>query len=145
MRKLFAGTMLTFLLGALAIGGALAWTGSTIGSSTAQAGQVAITFGAYNQTGAKVVPNNTWTTVANGNITNTGDIAVQVNGGSVTNINAGACSDDMAGQVVPTDGSFVAPSATGGGYAVQLYMSSGAEDSCQNATIYYDVTISVNS
>jgi len=147
MRKLFIGTILVSLLGALVIGSVLAWSGSKSGSASATAGSVGVDFNNWVNTGSLVVPNDTWIKVADSGFTNTGNITVHATGGLVSNIwGAGACNDDIAGAVNVSDGSNVAPgNSIADAYDIFLMMGSGAENSCQGATINYDVTIDVGT
>jgi len=153
MRKLFIGTILVSLLGALAIGAVLAWTGSTTGSSSAQAGSVSVAFYGYDQLSNKVVPNNQWIEVANGGLTNNGDIAVHVradpNAGSVSTISyANSCGGApyTDGAVNQESGSSVNPGNSADDlYRVYLRAATGLPDACQGQTISYDVTINVES
>lgn len=149
MRKLFASSMLVFALGAIAIGGALAWTGSTSGSSSAVAGTVAVSIDHYNNLGTKLIPDGQYKTVAKGGIKNGGDIAVQVTGGSVSNFTtpSGCGTNHLVGRVVPIDGRFVAANGGSRGnlYNVDILMGLGAEDACKGGTIGYTVTINVKS
>ena len=147
MRKLFIGTILVSLLGALVIGAVLAWTGSAKGPASATAGSVGVDFYNWVDTGNKVVPNDTWIQVADSGFRNTGNITVHATGGVVSNIwGAGACNDDISGAVNVSDGSSVAAGTTiDDAYDIFLMMGSGAEDACQGATINYDVTIDVGT
>lgn len=143
MRKLFIGTMLTSLLGAAVIGGALAWTGSTPAASvTASSGAVAVVISGYNPTGNLVVPTATDIKVADAGITNNGDITVHVTGGSVTVTNLGVCG--ITGSVGNINGGNVAPATSFAPlYDVFLNMPTGAPNGCQGQTINYDLTINV--
>jgi len=154
MRKLFIGTLMVSLLGALVIGAVLAWTGSTTDSSSAQAGSVSVAFYGYDQTANKVVPNDQWIEVANGGLTNNGDIPVHVradpNAGSVGSISySPACggSANTLGAVNQASGSTVNVGASVDDplYRVYLKADTGLPDACQGATISYDVTINVES
>ena len=149
MRKLFIGTIVVSLLGALVIGAALAWTGSTTGSGSATAGGVGVTFNNWVPTGNPVVPNDNWIQVADTGFTNTGDITVHATGGSVSGIDVpggGACNDNLLGAVNVSDGSNVLPgNSIGDAYDVFLKMDTLAEDDCQGDTINYSVTIDVST
>jgi hypothetical protein len=147
MRKLFIGTIVVSLLGALVIGAALAWTGSVNGSSSATAGTVGVAFYNWAPTGNLVIPNDSYIKVADSGFTNTGNITVHATGGLVGTIwGAGACDDDISGAVNVSDGSAIAPGGSiDDAYDIFLKMSSGAEDSCQGATINYKVTIDVET
>lgn len=155
MRKLFMGTILISLLGALVIGAVLAWTGSTPAlprSATAGNVVVAVNWDSGG-TGNKVVPTNAWIEVAKAGITNTGDIDVHVqanpNAGSVGSIGySPSCggSDNTTGQVIRTSNANV-PTGTSVAdlVSVQLKADTGLEDACQGATVNYDLTINVES
>jgi hypothetical protein len=145
MRKLFLGTALTSLMAAVLIGGALAWTGSTSGSSTATAGEVAVAFYDYVQINNPVVPTGNPIKVARGGLTNTGDIQVYVTGGSVTGTgNSPGCG--VTGSVVVTDNNWLAVGESRSNlYDVYLTMATNAHDGCQNAALGYDITINVSS
>jgi len=151
MRSVFQVTFVTSLVAALAVGGVLAWTGSAVGSSSATAGSISVAFYGYDLTSNKVVPNNGWIEVANGGLTNNGDIAVHVradpNAGSVPAISAaGGCSDNILGAVNLWNGATVAPGGSVDDlYRVYLKMDPNAEEGCQNTVISYDVTINVES
>lgn len=149
MRKLFIGTIVVSLLGALVIGAALAWTGSAKGPASATAGTVGVEFYNWQPTGNPVIPNDSYIKIADSGFHNTGDIAVHATGGLVDNIwvaGASACNDDISGAVNVSDGSAVAPGGyIADAYDIFLYMGAGAEDSCQGATINYDVTINVGT
>jgi hypothetical protein len=82
MRKLFLALMLSSALGALAIGGALAWTGSSASNGSATGGQIAFSVYALTGTGSPVLDNGSWINVANGGIANTGNVTVHVTGGT---------------------------------------------------------------
>jgi len=147
MRKLFIGTIVVSLLGALVIGAALAWTGSAKAPVSATAGTVGVAFYNWVPTGNLVIPNDTYIKVADSGFTNTGNITVHATGGLVDNIwGAGDCDNDISGSVNVSDGSAVAPGySIADAYDIFLYMGSGAEDSCQGVTINYDVTIDVGT
>jgi len=149
MRKLFIGTIVVSLLGALVIGAALAWTGSAKGPASATAGTVGVAFYNWVPTGNLVIPNDTYIKVADSGFTNTGNITVHATGGLVGNIwetAGGACNDNITGAVNVSDGSNVLPgNSIADAYDVYLKMDSSAEDSCQGATINYDVTIDVGT
>jgi hypothetical protein len=149
MRKFFLALMLSSALGALVIGGALAWTGSTSGSDSATAGSVGVAFYNYVGTGLPVVPNNSWIKVAESGFTNIGGIAVHATGGSVPAINVPggtACNDNLLGAVNVFDNTTVNPTGSiGHAYDIFLKMDTGAEDDCQGDTINYNVTINVAS
>lgn len=144
MRKLFAGTIALFLLAAVGIGGAFAWTGSTSGSGQADAGQVSVQLYAYNATGNKVVPTGNAIHVARAGITNMGDIGVHVTGGSVSYTGNPICQ--VSGSVSVINGGTVGVGGSAGDlFDVYLTMGTGADDSCQNNSLPYDVTITVAS
>jgi hypothetical protein len=156
MRKLFIGTMVVCLLGALAIGAVLAWTGSTTSSRSATAGTVSIDFHNYTPTANPVIPNATDIEVARTGFTNTGDIAVMPrasNPGSanVTGTSAGGCDttnfNTPRNNAVGGSSGYVNPGNDSGDDAFRVYlnMKSGAADACQGATISYDVTINVET
>ncbi len=157
MRKLFIGTMVVCLLGALTIGAVLAWNGSATSPRSATAGSVSIAFNSYAPTANPVIPNDTDILVATTGFTNNGDIAVKPNAvspgsASVTGTSAG--SNCTAGNfltprpnTVGTNGGYVGPAGTSGGDAfhVHVQMKSGAVDACQGVTIDYSVTINVTT
>ena len=155
MRKLFIGTLMVSLLGALVIGAVLAWTGTTPASSrTATAGNVVVSvYWSTGDTGNKVVPTNQWIEVAKAGISNTGDIDVHVradpNAGSIGAISySPSCggADNTSGRVVLLNGGNVPTNSSAGDLvSVQLAADTGLEDACQGATINYDVTINVES
>ena len=149
MRRLFIGTILVSLLGAAVVGAVLAWTGSTPSSqqnATAGAVSVEVYWNSGDISGAVVVPDNAWTKVASGGITNTGDIAVHVTGGTVT-YNPGVGPDCLVtGQLDDIVGTSVAKAASVGNlYGVYLKMATTAPDGCQSSPLVYDVVIDVES
>ena len=148
MRKLFIGTILVSLLGAAVIGAALAWTGQA--TSTAQPARTGIVSAqVWNVVGtnAPVVPTGQWIKVADGGLSNNGDIALHAVSGSVSNVwvtNVGACG--LSGLVQITDGGFVAVGAMASPlYDVSLAMPTNAGNACQNGAITYDLTINVDT
>lgn len=144
MRKFFFGLMFSSALAATVIGGVLAWNGSVSGSNSAVAGKVAVDWYKYEPTTNMVIPNYKFINVANGGLTNTGDIAVHVTGGSVQYTGWNGCSVD--GQVRVTNGNPIGPGQQWAPlYAVDLRMNTDASDNCQNATLPYNVTINVAS
>ena len=145
MRKFFLGLMLSSALGAVVIGGALAWTGSADGSSSAQAGKIAVSIYNYNTSvGSKVVPTGNAIKVATGGISNTGDIAVHVTGGTVTYTGNPICH--VSGSVGDVNNVTVNTNTSVPGlYNVYLTMGPGADDACQNYTLPYNVSINVAS
>jgi hypothetical protein len=149
VRRLFIGTMLTSLLGALVIGGVLAWTGSTAATPESATSGVAAAavYNYVNTPGALVLPTGLDIKVGDAGITNTGNIAVHVTGGTVTNVtynvgNSGACG--VTGSVAVTNPNPIAPGASFAPlYDVFLNMPTTAGDICQNNTIGFDLTINV--
>ena len=157
MRKLFIGTILVSVLGALVIGAVLAWLGSETSSRTANAGSVTIAFNNYTPSGNLVIPNDTDIEVARTGFKNTGDIKVKPNAGipgsaTVTATSAGSnCFPTNfltpRNNAVGNHTGYVIPDATSGGDAFRVYvrMKSGAAEGCQGVTISYDVTINVKT
>ena len=149
MRKLFIGTILVSLLGALAIGAVLAWTGSTTNGTgqSAATGEVSAQVWNVAGTGALVVPTGAPILVATGGLYNDGDIAMGATGGSVSNAvvtNVGTCG--LSGSVTVTNGGLLAVGATVAPlYDVYLTMGTGAGNGCQNGAISYDLTIDISS
>lgn len=153
MRKLFIGTMMVCLLGALAIGAVLAWNGSTPASpQTATAGEVDVSvYWVSGGTGNEVVPTNQWIEVAKAGINNTGDVDVRVraSAGSVGSISySSACggANNTSGQVVRIDPTYVPAGAWAGDLVkVELKADANLEDECQGDTINYDLIINVET
>ncbi|MGE3075405.1 MAG: hypothetical protein AB7N24_16740 [Dehalococcoidia bacterium] len=144
MRKIFLGLMLSSALAAVVIGGALAWTGSTSGSTSALAGNVDVALYNVAGSGNVVVPTGNPIKVADGGITNNGDIPVYVSSGSVLYTGNPICS--TTGSVVVTNNNYI---AVGQSYTplydVYLTMGVTADDACQNYTLPYTLTINVQS
>ena len=144
MRKLFLALMLSSALGAIMIGGALAWTGSASGSGSQPAGVLSAEVVDLNATSNVVIPNNAYIKVANGGIHNTGDIALSVTGGSVTYTGNPICLVD--GGINDVVGTSVNPGATIDNlYGVYLRMGTAADNACQNYVLPYTVSISISS
>jgi hypothetical protein len=148
--------MLTSVLGALVVGGVLAWTGSVSGSSTATAGAVSIAFNNYIPTGNAVNPSDLDTQVASTGFTNNGSYAVAPDAGNpgsanVTGTSAVGCDTTNfwtpRANTVGGDSGLVSPANNSGNDAFRIYvnMKSGALNACQGVTISYDVTINVTT
>lgn len=158
MRKIFLGTMLASLLSAVAIGGALAWTGSTTSSYNASAGAISVAIANAAYTGNQVYPTGSTIPLVTGQIQNNTTanpgVNVAITGGSLTNFssNGAACNTWLAlsgawtGSVAVTDGSAVAPGgAVGGGWSAGVSVYPTMDNDCQNRPFTYDVTINVTT
>jgi hypothetical protein len=155
VRKLFIGTMLVCLLGALAIGAVLAWTGSASTSNSATAGSVSIAFHNYATTANLVIPNDTDILVATTGFTNNGDIKVKPRASDPGSASVTSTSKPVAcdttnfsfprPNTVGANNGYVNPGSDSGNDAFRVYvqMSSGAVDACQGVGINYNVTINV--
>jgi len=144
--------MLTSLIGTLVIGAALAWTGTTSSSpQSATAGSVSASVYNYVPTANVVIPTALPIKVGDAGITNSGAIAVNVTGGSVSGIvtGDGACNayigiSGITGSVTVTNAGFVGPSTSFSPlYDVFLTMGTGAPNGCQGQTISFNLTVNV--
>jgi hypothetical protein len=152
MRKLFIGTILVSLLGALVIGTVLAWTGSTPAKKYYTAtGTVCATISGEHYTGNQVYPTGSPVGVLRGgfaNCTTSPGINLSLydaNPGDVAINSPGGCS--LSGDVAMLSDEWVAPgyTTTADRWEAQITMGTGAGDGCQGQTIDYDVTINVET
>ena len=152
MRKLFIGTTLTSLLGALVVGGVLAWTGSTTNAGySTLSGTVCATISSDAYTGNQVFDGAGATDVLQGGFTNcTSSPGVNLslydaNPGDVTITSPGGCA--LSGDVVMLADQLVGPGGASAPnrWSAQITMGPGAPNSCQTTPIVYDVTINVET
>jgi hypothetical protein len=152
MRKLFIGTIVVSFLGALVIGAALAWTGSTPAVEyNTLTGSVCAAISGDHYTGNQVYPTGNPTGVLRGGFTNcTSSPGINLslydaNPGDVAIYSPGGCS--LSGDVAMLSDELVAPgnSTTADRWEAQITMGSGAPNACQNQTIDYTVTINVET
>jgi hypothetical protein len=145
MRKLFIGTILVSLLGAAVIGAALAWDGSATSTQSATTGGIHAYAYDFVGTSALVVPTDSWIQVGSIGLGNDGNITLHATSGSVGNITyAAACA--LSGKVdVANGGDVLVGNQYGGLYNISLAMGLGADNSCQNQTISYDLTLNFSS
>ncbi|MDA0350708.1 MAG: hypothetical protein O3A10_00680 [Chloroflexi bacterium] len=154
LRKLFATTMGVALTGAAIVGGVYAWDASAgSGTQVATVGTASISV-QYTPSANLLGPNGTSVLVGDGSITNGGSFPVSISSGSVAidalTSNApngpGTCVlGDFAGSVTVTDASAVAPTASGGGFDVNVLTGAGAAADCQGDTVDYTVTINATT
>ncbi len=156
MRKLFMGTLITSLLGALVVGAALAWTGSAVENYNTSAGTLSVALYSVDATGNAVYPTASAIYVLQGGIQNNTPanpgiaVSVQTGGaaGSVAVVSTtDGCQGYLSGDVDLLNSSFVGP---GGGnadnlWAAWLSMAENAPDICQGDTININVTVNVET
>jgi hypothetical protein len=158
MRKVFAGALIFSIIGAVVLGGTLAWQNSKTVASNAQVSVGALNWSSvYEQASdALLGPDGSVTTVGHGSILNAGDFNLALLGGSVIikNVDTGHASCDPAnftgavqslieGDVIPEP---PAPgSAVDDAYRVVITVKQGAPASCIGATITYDVKVTVGT
>jgi hypothetical protein len=152
MRKLFIGTMVVCLLGALTIGAVLAWTGSTPAKKyNTQTGSVCAAIYGESYTGNQVYPTGSAIGVLRGgfsNCTSSPGISLSLydaNPGDVAINSPGGCS--LSGDVAMLSDETVSPgnTTTADRWEAQITMGAGAPNACQGQTIDYDVTINVET
>jgi hypothetical protein len=159
MRKIFAGAMLFSVIGAVILGGTLAWQNTqlvadneTVDVGTLQWGSV------YTQsTNAQLGPNGFTSTVGFGTLANTGDfnIVLLADQSSVVivNVDQGHASCDtvnFSGAIQDlTGGSTIAAGTSwangGDAYRVVMTVAANAPFACMGATVTYDVYITVGT
>ena len=150
-RKLFGGVMAIALLAAALVGAVYAWSLTKSVNDTSDVGANSITLN-YVATSALLGPDGATTTVANGDIVNTGDFDLKNDGGTVTinSINqlpvTGTCATgDFSGSVIVDDTSTFAPTVTGGDFHVDITTLGGAPADCQQDEVLYTVVILVSN
>ena len=150
-RKLFGGVMAIALSAAALVGAVYAWSATQSVGDTSDVGANSITLN-YVATGDLLGPDGATTTVASGDIENTGDFDLKNDGGTVTinSINqvpvAGACATgDFSGTVIVDDPSTFAPTVTGGDFHVDITTLGSAPADCQQDEVLYTVIIMVSN
>ncbi|MGE0599710.1 MAG: hypothetical protein AB7J35_11435 [Dehalococcoidia bacterium] len=145
MRKYFIGLMLSSALGAVAIGSALAWTGSGSWSGgSASAGSVSIVLTDWSPSTNKVVPTGSPIEVGTVGFLNNGDVTVHATGGSVST--TGPYASCATGSATVSNGGNVSPGQQYGGLvAISLTMPTDASDDCQGQSITFDITVNVET
>jgi len=157
MRKIFAGALIFSVIGAVVLGGTLAW----VQTKTVATNQL-VSVGALNwdstytqSSDALLGPDGSVTTVGFGDLVNAGDFNLVLLGGSVIvkNVDTGHASCDtgnFVGTIVNLiDGEVIndppASNFVQDAYRVQILVLQGAPAACIGATITYDVKISVGT
>ena len=167
MRKIFGGTMMLSIVGAIVLGGVFAWSGSK--TSTEQSfhlGSVNWALHYESETGA-VGPNDgaTVNILGNGWFDNNGDFPLKINGGSVVIDDSNGAPLQCASPayysstVTPLNpGGWLAPHTAGANpnishdagltasqYQATTIVSSSLPDSCLGNNISYMVTLNVTT
>lgn len=166
MRKIFGGTMLLSITGAIILGGAFAWTNSkTTGEETIHVGSVAWELNYEQEPGVYLGPNDgTLRLVGDGWIKNKADsdFALRITGGSVNidHVLPSVCgvSSYFGSKVYSQDGTGLQvvdpghsgkkdeePGLTAGRYNVEMSLNSNTPDSCAGAEVAYTVRVDVNT
>lgn len=162
MRKVFAGAMLFSVIGAVILGGTLAWqdTRRVAANQTVEVG--ILEWGSiYTQSSdAQLGPNGYQNTIGFGTLSNTGEFNLALLGGQVlvTNVrtlatpgssHANCDTDNFFGSVetLPFDGDgYIAPGQTvDRAYIVKMQVADTAPVSCMGATVTYDVFVTVGT
>ncbi len=159
MRKIFGGAMLFSVIGAVVLGGSLAW------SATKNTGENQITVGtidfsiSYFQLASLLGPNGTSTQVGGGQINNTGTFNLVWDSGAVFIINVtpgngNSCGvQNFSGTVNPVlalaqspIGQPIPPGANNvDGYVVNIATALNAQVACQGAAVSYVVAITMKT
>jgi hypothetical protein len=164
MRKVFGGAMIFSIVGAIVLGGALAWNSSkTQGPFPVSVGTLSWQFFYGQDPSAELGPDGNITRVGQGWIENDGDFQIALNDpnpGSVfiqnvspghdnCNVNNffGGLNSDQKGDTHPVDSGTVGPhgNKTGGDFWVDIGVAANAPTACIGATISYTVTVNIHT
>lgn len=158
MRKIFAGAMLFSVIGAVILGGTLAWQ-STVQVAHNQGVSVGtLAFGSFytQETDALLGPDGYTTVVGHGTLSNTGNFNIALLASSPhtkvvirdVDANHAACDvDNFVGTVEDLfPGQTLAPGDTqADAYRVKIKVIEGAPEACMGAFVLYDVFITAGS
>ena len=157
MRKVFAGALIFSVIGAVVLGGTLAWQSTKIVASNQLVSVGALNWDStYTQSSdALLGPDGSVTTVGFGNLVNAGDFNLALLGGAVIvkNVDTGHASCDtgnFVGSIIDLTGGEIladppAANVIEDAYRVQILVLQGAPTACIGATITYDVKITVGT
>ncbi len=166
MRKIFGGTMLLSIAGAIILGGAFAWTNSqTTGENNIKIGSVTWDLNYEQEPAVYLGPNDgTSRIIGDGWITNhsNSNFALRIVGGTVNidHVIPTVCgvSSYFGSKVYSQDGTGLQvvdpghtghrdeePGLTAGRYNVEMSLNSGTPDSCAGAQVAYTVRVDVNT
>jgi hypothetical protein len=163
MRKIFAGAMLFSVIGAVILGGTLAWQNTQLvaDNETVDVGTLAWSSTYTQSTNARLGPNGFTSTVGFGTLTNGGDfnIVLLPLASSVVIVNvdqghascdpanfSGAVVDNTGGSTIPAGTSWAdGPNGPGDAYWVRMTVAENAPFACMGATVTYDVYITVGT
>ena len=157
MRKIFGGAMALSALGAVIMGGALAWTDSQEVFDTAAVGTMGWDLNYLPGFTPELGPDGEgFQEVGAGNITNTGDFNLLLKDSAVVISNVvpfgfggGSCaSDNFEGKVTGVGVAWdepVAPLASGGEFVASIAVKAGAPEACQGDLVTYAVQIEVTT
>ncbi len=166
MRKIFGGTMLLSITGAIILGGAFAWTNSkTSGEETINIGSVSWQLNYEQEPDVYLGPNDgTLRIIGDGWIKNndSSDFALRITGGTVNidHVIPTVCgvSSYFGSKVASQDGTGLQvvdpghsgkkdeePGLTAGRYNVEMALNSNTPDSCAGAEVAYTVRVDVNT
>ena len=154
MRKIFAGAMIFSVIGAVILGGALAWTSTvTLKNQSVDVGSLTFDISYSQSTDALLGPDGETNTVGFIAIQNTGDFNLELdsslNGARiiVTNVDAGHASCDttnFTGGVQDLGQGILPANSTGfteDVARVVMTVKLGAPNACIGATVTYDILI----
>ena len=167
MRKIFAGAMVFSVIGAVILGGTLAWSNTVIlGPNNVSVGQIAFTAVFSPAASALLGPNGHENTVGTIDVSNTGTFNLRVDGASkenpggsrvvIKNVDQGHAScdtDNFTGSVTPINGDNASPgqvdapnppavSHTVFNLAqVKMSVIALAPNACQGAVVTFDILV----
>jgi hypothetical protein len=163
MRKIFAGAMLFSVIGAVILGGTLAWQNTQLVATNVVVPVGTLGWGSIyvQETDALLGPNGYVTTVGHGTLSNTGDFNIKLlaSGSSVLirNVDSGHSScdpwnfwgtvQDLTGGTVIAPGTSFAdgPNGPGMAYRVLIGVKDNAPFACMGALVTYDVYITIET
>jgi hypothetical protein len=162
MRKVFAGAMLFSVIGAVILGGTLAWQNTKKIGETQTVDVGFLDWGSvYTQNSdAQLGPNGYQNQIGIGSISNSGEFNLSLLGGLIVIRNvqtiatpgsshANCDTDNFFGSVeslVPPGDGFFAPGVTvEDAYVVKMSVADTAPNSCMGATVSYDVYVTVGT
>lgn len=162
MRKVFAGAMLFSVIGAVILGGTLAWqnTKRVATDQTVEVGFLEWNAGYVQSSDAQLGPNGYTNTIGIGFIENTGEFNLAFLGGIVViknvsglatpgNTHASCDADNFFGSVealVPPGDGYYAPGVlVEDAFVVKIAVANTAPNSCMGATVTYDVYVTMGT
>jgi hypothetical protein len=162
MRKVFAGALIFSVIGAVILGGTLAWQNSKLVASNQTVDVGILDWGSVyvQNSDALLGPNGYTNQVGIGSLVNSGEFNLALLGGQVVIRNVatvfnpgaghGSCdADNFFGSVeslVPAANGYLSPGeALEDAYVVKIGVAAAAPTACMGATVTYDVYVTVGT